>query len=516
LSSHSDKSALGSLAATNRPRLYREASVSSPYTDETGEHIASLELDGPQGRVWGELLRLVDIAIAGFFLCGVFVLFNLDSAPDLLAFLELRLTVKHFMLVVGFLVSWSAIFTTLDLYHVPPRGGQIPVGRLATACGLGSIALIAFPILSESGAFSYWIVPSFFLVTTTAAISSRGLLRSIERSSKRRKSQPERRVLVVGGGSRGERVLRRLLPVAHVGIVGIVDPEPGALNDAMQRRTVGGIGDLEGLLMRHAVDDVIIALPIKTFYGEIQRVVNVCERMGVKALFLADLFDSSVAKPSVTYRSGLPIVEYAAPIDDFWAAVKRAIDVVGSAVGLVLLAPVLLVIAAAIKLSSPGPVFFMQDRIGRNRRTFRMLKFRTMVENAESLMADLEHLNEAQGPLFKMRDDPRVTWVGKYLRRWSVDELPQLVNVLKGDMSLVGPRPMSVRDATLFDEGWLMRRFSVTPGITGPWQVRGRSNVPFSLMIKYDLQYIDEWSLRTDLMILWQTLPVVWRGSGAM
>lgn len=517
LSSHSSKEPLPFLSPPTNGRGWpgRPPDSFAP-TNQAAEHIASLPPDGPDPRTWTDLLRFVDIAIAGLCLGAVFMLFNLDRIPDLTAFLTYRVTVKHVILLAGFFVIWSAVFTALGLYRVPSRGGPIPVGQIVSACALGSVAFYVFPALSESGAFRYWTIPPFFLATTAATIASRSLMLAIGRARKRRRSQPLRRVLVVGGGSRGERVVRRMLPIPEVSILGVLDPEPGILNYAMQQRTVGGMDDLEGLLMRNAVDEVIVALPVKTFYEEIQRVVNICERMGVKALFLADLFASSFARPSVAYDAGIPIVEYTAAIDDYRGAVKRGVDILGSAVGLLLVAPLFAVIAIAIKLSSPGPVFFMQDRIGRSRRVFRMLKFRTMVENAEAMMADLEHLNEAQGPLFKIQDDPRITTVGRIMRRWSLDELPQLVNVLKGDMSLVGPRPMSLRDAARFDEAWLMRRFSVTPGITGPWQVRGRSNVPFSLMIKYDLQYIDEWSLRTDFMILWRTLPVVWRGAGAM
>jgi lipopolysaccharide/colanic/teichoic acid biosynthesis glycosyltransferase len=178
--------------------------------------------------------------------------------------------------------------------------------------------------------------------------------------------------------------------------------------------------------------------------------------------------------------------------------------------------PVMIFIAIGIKATSKGPVLFAQERYGHRRRRFHMLKFRSMVHNAEQLMKDLEDQNEAVGPIFKIRNDPRVTRFGRFLRTTSLDELPQLWNVLVGDMSLVGPRPMSVRDVSLFSEATLMRRFSVKPGITGLWQVNGRSELPFEQWIEFDFNYIDRWSLLLDLKIMCQTVSVVMRRSGAM
>jgi exopolysaccharide biosynthesis polyprenyl glycosylphosphotransferase len=195
--------------------------------------------------------------------------------------------------------------------------------------------------------------------------------------------------------------------------------------------------------------------------------------------------------------------------------VKRLIDILGAYVLLACLAPLFLVAAIAIKLTSPGPVFFIQERVGRGKRRFRLYKFRTMVADAEQKQADLEALNEAGGPVFKIKDDPRITPVGHILRKLSIDELPQLWNVLRGDMSLVGPRPLPVRDYNGFSEDWHRRRFSVRPGITCLWQINGRSSVPFEKWMELDMRYIDEWSLWLDLKILLKTVPAVLRGSGA-
>jgi exopolysaccharide biosynthesis polyprenyl glycosylphosphotransferase len=195
--------------------------------------------------------------------------------------------------------------------------------------------------------------------------------------------------------------------------------------------------------------------------------------------------------------------------------VKRMLDCLFSTVLLVLFAPLLLIIGALVKLTSPGPVFFRQTRVGLNKRQFSIFKFRTMVANAEQLQDQLLSLNEMNGPVFKIKKDPRVTPLGRVLRKTSIDELPQLFNVLKGDMSLVGPRAMSLRDYQLFDQDWQRRRFSVKPGITCLWQIHGRNSVPFEKWMELDMQYIDTWSLWLDLKILARTVPAVLRGTGA-
>ena len=195
---------------------------------------------------------------------------------------------------------------------------------------------------------------------------------------------------------------------------------------------------------------------------------------------------------------------------------KRGIDVIGATAGLILCGPLILLLAAAIRLTSPGPAFFAQERYGYRKRLFRMYKLRTMVACAEQLQVHLEAQNEATGPVFKIRNDPRITPLGRFLRRTSLDELPQFFNVLRGEMSLVGPRPLPQRDVSRFDDASLMRRFSMKPGLTCLWQVTGRSDTSFERWIELDLSYIDNWSLGLDFEILARTLPAVIKGSGAV
>jgi exopolysaccharide biosynthesis polyprenyl glycosylphosphotransferase len=229
-----------------------------------------------------------------------------------------------------------------------------------------------------------------------------------------------------------------------------------------------------------------------------------------------NIFDLKFAHASTEATEGASqIVASSNGMDGWQYLFKRALDVIGSSVLLIIFSPLFLIVAALIKLTSPGPVFFAQKRVGLNKRQFRMFKFRTMVPEAESLQEKLVHLNEMTGPAFKIKNDPRITPLGHVLRKTSIDELPQLFNVLKGDMSLVGPRAMSVRDYQFFSADWQRRRFSVPPGITCLWQVHGRNTIPFEQWMILDMQYIDGWSLWLDIKILALTIPAVFRGLGA-
>jgi exopolysaccharide biosynthesis polyprenyl glycosylphosphotransferase len=211
--------------------------------------------------------------------------------------------------------------------------------------------------------------------------------------------------------------------------------------------------------------------------------------------------------PMLTIQSG--------PQEDWHLATKRLIDLVAGVLLLVALSPLLLLVALLIKLDSTGPVFFCQERVGLNRRRFQLFKFRTMYDGSHRQQASFERLNEAAGPVFKIKRDPRVTRIGLFLRRFSIDELPQLLNVIRGEMSLVGPRPLPVRDVERIDSLWQRRRFSVKPGLTCLWQVNGRSDLNFDRWVRMDLEYIDHWSLELDFRILLKTIPAVLKGSGA-
>jgi exopolysaccharide biosynthesis polyprenyl glycosylphosphotransferase len=269
-------------------------------------------------------------------------------------------------------------------------------------------------------------------------------------------------------------------------------------------------------LLRNVVDELLIAVPMKSCYDMAQAAIAIADKVGIQIVYMHDMYSTNLRR---TASFDCDMFTDLVPTHARYVnqqALKRLIDVIGASIGLCVLSPVFLILAAAIKATSNGPVLFVQRRFGHRRRLFDMYKFRSMVQDAPVLMAQLEQQNEAEGPIFKIRNDPRITPLGKFLRASSLDELPQLWNVLIGNMSLVGPRPMSTRDVSLFSEAALMRRFTVKPGITGLWQVSGRSTVSFDRWIQLDYSYIDQWSLSLDLLILVKTIGVVLKGTGAV
>jgi exopolysaccharide biosynthesis polyprenyl glycosylphosphotransferase len=276
------------------------------------------------------------------------------------------------------------------------------------------------------------------------------------------------------------------------------------------------VSKLDSIMSEEPVDEVLVILPSKNYGPLVEKIVSRCEEEGVIVRVRAEMFELRTAKTYADELEGQPILTIrSGPQDDWGLVVKRLVDVLGSLALLFMLAPLFALVALIIKLDSPGPVLFAQVRVGLNKRRFSMLKFRTMVNGAEKRQAELEDLNEAGGPVFKIKDDPRLTRIGKFLRRFSIDELPQLINVLRGEMSLVGPRPLPVRDVERIDVASQKRRFSIKPGLTCLWQVNGRSDVSFEEWVRMDLQYIDQWSLGLDMLILLKTIPAVLKGPGA-
>ena len=274
--------------------------------------------------------------------------------------------------------------------------------------------------------------------------------------------------------------------------------------------------DLADAMHRHSVGRVILAFGSHSA-DNLQASIAACETEGVEAWLAADFVRASIARPTYDSLGPTPMLVFRVTPDLSWALmVKGAIDRVGAFIGLVLLSPFLLAIAAGIKLTSPGPVIFKQQRAGRHGKPFTMYKFRSMRTGAEMERDDLRALNQMSGPVFKVEADPRITKFGSWLRRSSIDEFPQLFNVLLGQMSLVGPRPLPLYEVDNFELTAHRRRLSMKPGLTCLWQVGGRSNVrDFDDWVKLDVQYIDNWSLGLDLVILLRTIPVVIFGVGA-
>jgi len=281
-------------------------------------------------------------------------------------------------------------------------------------------------------------------------------------------------------------------------------------------KLLGGFDQLPELLRSMPIDEVVVALPMASFYDQIAQVIHLCRQHGILVRFAGNLFDSGRAHREILSNDALGTITLH---DESWGAwaylLKRIVDLSIASILLLFFSPVICVVALLIKLDSPGPVLFLQKRLGLSKRPFKIYKFRTMSINAEKEMHRVVHLNETQGPTFKAKNDPRITKIGSFLRKTSLDEIPQLLNVVLGDMSLVGPRPLPLRDYEGFSEDWHRRRFSVKPGITCLWQVMGRSSITFEAWMALDMQYIDHWSVWLDVKILAQTIPAVLRGSGA-
>jgi exopolysaccharide biosynthesis polyprenyl glycosylphosphotransferase len=464
------------------------------------------------------LFMLADAAVPISVLIGSFLVHNswLFSI-GLSAFLELSLTLKNLLLLALTILSWWGVFLTFGLYNYNKiRSRAYEAVMVVLACSLCSvISLLIWPVVrSHNPSLTSTLI--VWSSTLVIALAVRYSLRLYELEISPRLRE-ERNILIVGTGPRAQQIYQEAVKQRSWSVLGFIDAVGGyRCPPDIESMFLGPIEKLERILMQHVVDEVLIALPILSCYEQIQFVITQCEKVGVEVRYFPHVFKSRLSSRQFDPRAELPaVVLKMVDHDDGCKLLKRAIDILGALIGLVLLSPLFALVALAIAVTSPGPTLFAQERYGLNKRRFKMLKFRSMCSNAEKLQSSVEHMNEASGPLFKIRDDPRVTVLGKLLRKTSLDELPQLYNVLRGDMSLVGPRPMSNRDVALFSEAWLMRRFSVKPGMTGLWQVSGRSNVSFDHWMELDLKYIDRWSLRLDLAILLKTVPVVMRGTGA-
>ncbi len=325
------------------------------------------------------------------------------------------------------------------------------------------------------------------------------------------------RVLIVGSGRRARLLADQLTRSSEWGvhIVGFLDPTGESAGRRATDEILGHADDISQALRDNVVEDVIVAVP-RSMLNSVQQIIDACQEEGVRLRFMADIYDFEAARIRLNLVNGIPLLGFE-PVARQESALlaKRIFDLVVTLAVLVFLLPVLAMVAIIIKLDSPGPVLFTQERVGLHKRKFPMYKFRSMVADAEDRMKDIEHLNEASGPNFKIKNDPRITRFGRFIRKSSIDELPQLFNVLLGDMSLVGPRPMSNRDVDLFDKGLQRKRFSVRPGITCLWQISGRSDLAFDDWLKLDLKYIEQRSFWLDIKILLLTIPVVFGGRGA-
>jgi exopolysaccharide biosynthesis polyprenyl glycosylphosphotransferase len=401
------------------------------------------------------------------------------------------------------------VFAQAGLYR--QRELRPGAGRILSSLIVVALIVFAFGLGTDYDFKTSGLIPTA-VVTCAIAI---GLLRVAYDSvtlELMRAMGVRRRVVLVGEGEALVR-LQASLAAAQGGLgyefVGAV-----AMEGAGGLRRLGSRDELPAVLERVRPNEVILA-EAQLEEREVFEIVEHAHKQGIKVRLAPDTTELLVQRGEYVPVPGVPLFELRPPVLTGWAwALKRAFDIVVSALGALLLLPVWALIALAVKLDSRGPVFFVDRRIGVGEREFGMLKFRTMVVDAPALQATLEDANEAEGALFKIRDDPRVTRVGRVLRRLSLDEMPQIVNVLKGEMSLVGPRPLPLRDYELLEE-WHRARYAVLPGMTGLWQISGRSGLTFDDLVRLDFTYIENWSIWLDITIIARTIPAVLSGRGA-
>ena len=376
---------------------------------------------------------------------------------------------------------------------------------LFKGCFFISLGLVLTMFLFKIPPVARWVVIWFGFISFGLVFAKEEVLWRVVRT-KLAQAQYRRRVIVVGASDEAARMAAELKSksTAELEIVARVD-----LNQTPVQRLVE-------MLHEHSVNGVILSA--KHAYSEqIEAAIRACELEGVEVWLVADFFKAEFSRTSFDDFYGWPVLVFRSTPESSWPRlIKQFMDSIGSFLALVLSSPIFGLVALLIKLTSPGPVLFRQQRSGINGRPFTLYKFRTMVTNAEQFQHELAAMNEMNGPVFKVTNDPRVTPIGKFLRKYSLDELPQFYNVLRGEMSLVGPRPLPVNEVKRFNDLAHRRRLSVKPGLTCLWQVRGRSNVTdFKEWVRLDLEYIDNWSLWLDLRILWRTLPAVLAGAGA-
>jgi exopolysaccharide biosynthesis polyprenyl glycosylphosphotransferase len=468
-----------------------------------------------------KMFMLLDpILLTISYLAAAIRVWHLTEPTSFAAILSMRVKLLNVLVFVGLFHIWHLIFSSFGLYGSRRLGDRkseaLAVLKATSAATLVfgfAAALLQARTITPAFLALFWIA-----ATLTTTLSRLALREFLKRARLRRRNL--RHMLIVGTNPRAMEFARAIERRPELGylLVGFAD-EKWAGNRELRSNGNSIVSDLEhfsDFLRERIVDEVAIALPMKSFYSQAARIVALCREQGVIVRVPASLFDVHEGWSNHSHFDAMALATFGSHSSEGWPMVcKRLLDISLSFLLLAVLLPVFPLVALLIKWNMGGPVFFAQDRVGLNKRRFRMYKFRTMVGDAEKKQLELESLNEADGPVFKIKNDPRVTRLGKYLRKASVDELPQLWNVLMGDMSLVGPRPLPLRDYRGFDQDSARRRFSVRPGMTCLWQVHGRSSVSFKEWMELDLRYVDHWSFWLDVKLLAKTIPAVWKGAGA-
>lgn len=464
--------------------------------------------------------QLTDLTILFIWFLVVVSILSPNHDGSFFGVLSLEISLMNLLFFIFYLIVCNKIFEGFKLYHSKRLSTLVlEIIHVLGAFSLCSVCLgvtafyLGLGLLDWKFTFLYWAG------SCCIAVLSRIVLRSTLKWMRLR-GRNLRNFLIIGTNEQAIQFARNIESMPEIGyrLSGFVD-EDWVGSRAFNKTGNEIVSDFKGFrsyLRDNVIDDVAIFLPIKSYYSQVSKILNICEEQGVVYRNRAKLFESKSTHSEFTTFAGKNLTtHYTGAMNGWLLTVKRFIDIVLSAMGLLALSPLFAVVMVLVRVTSNGPAFFVQNRLGYHKRIFQLYKFRTMVNDAEAKQAEIEDLNEAEGPVFKIKNDPRITAVGKFLRKTSIDELPQLINVLKGDMSIVGPRPLPIRDYEGFEEDWQRRRFSVKPGITCLWQVNGRSSISFDQWMELDMNYIDRWSLFLDIKILLRTIPAVLKGAGA-
>jgi exopolysaccharide biosynthesis polyprenyl glycosylphosphotransferase len=442
-------------------------------------------------RIFAVNVWLIDLILttASFLLA-----YRIRTAIDLPGHTVMPIRVYLRILAV-ILPTWAALLPAFRVYSEAPRALVHQIRQLSKAVGLAWLVIAALQFFLNQDSSNRVIVLLAPAINYIFLVSYRIVLFRL----KRHRAFDVKHLVVIGSGPSARDLARSIDKHREWGLTLM-----GTFEQSDVRRILEGGG----------VDEVIIVAENENL-GELSETFILCEELGITARVALNFFPHSIARMELHELDGLPLLSFSTtPTNEVLLFVRRILDIVLAVVIAVVAAPLMVLTVLLIKVTSPGPVLFVQDRCGLNGRVFRMYKFRSMISNAEQLRSELEALNEMDGPVFKSSHDPRITLIGKFIRRFSIDELPQLYNVLRGDMSLVGPRPPLPGEVSKY-ERWQRRRLSMKPGITCLWQISGRNEVSFDDWMKLDLTYIDNWSLLLDLKILLKTVPVVLLGRGA-
>ncbi|MBX7137300.1 MAG: sugar transferase [Oligoflexia bacterium] len=436
----------------------------------------------------------------------------------------------YFIVLVVALVGYLATLNILGAYGSMRLSSSWRILRLSVLSSLIVFMLLAATLFILKVDLSRSFVVMFCVLATLSITAERFLVLEFLRFWRRR-GRNFRNIIIAGSGEQAVRMAIEIhgRPELGLRIFGFADLSTdtgGAkfaeLRAALRRagvqrigRLIEGTRQLESVVRENPIDEVIFT-DLTEVLPKVEEMVLLCAEQGIRSTIAADLFSIGLVKSGISYFGSMPLIHFQTPPGDRWElALKRSIDVMLSGLILLLIFPLLLIIWVSIRFGSRGPAIFSQTRVGLNGRHFTMYKFRSMRVDAEKELQTLLSQNEMQGPVFKLSDDPRITPIGRLMRRYSLDELPQLWNVFRGDMSLVGPRPPVPGEVSMYERKD-RRRLSMRPGMTCIWQVSGRNEIrDFSSWVKLDLEYIDNWSLSLDFMLLFRTIPAVLFGHGA-